>query len=62
MTRQNIALYNSFFNKLENKLSKILIYPFQKERIDAYIKNRPLKKHFEYTFFTDRESKKSTAS
>lgn len=54
VTNQAIKIYSPFYRRLENKLSKILIYAFQKERIDAYVNNRDLKIVFEYSYFTDR--------
>ncbi|WP_139192904.1 hypothetical protein [Anaerobacillus arseniciselenatis] len=54
VTRKTIAIYSPFFKRLENSLSKILIYAFQKERIDAYVNERNLKSSYDYSFFTDR--------
>lgn len=51
---QTINIYSHIIDKLENSLSRILVFAFQKERIDAFLENRPPRKHYEYTFFTDR--------
>ncbi|UQZ82380.1 hypothetical protein SK3146_01537 [Paenibacillus konkukensis] len=54
ITKQTVQIYSHFIHRLENRLSKILIYAFQKERLDAYLQGRNMKRHFEYTFFSDR--------
>lgn len=54
ITKQTVQIYSHFIHRLENRLSKILIYAFQKERIDAHLQGRSMKQHFEYTFFSDR--------
>lgn len=51
---QTINIYSHIIEKLENGYSKILVFAFQKERIDAYLQNRPPRKMYEYSFFADR--------
>ncbi|MDP5276090.1 hypothetical protein [Chengkuizengella axinellae] len=54
ITKQTVQIYSHLIHRLENRLSKILIYAFQKERLDAYLQKCDMKNHFEYTFFSDR--------
>ncbi|GAA4847354.1 hypothetical protein GCM10023310_26840 [Paenibacillus vulneris] len=54
ITKQTVQIYSHFIHRLENRLSKILIYAFQKERLDAYLQGRKMKQNFEYSFFSDR--------
>ncbi|MGJ9385538.1 hypothetical protein [Salipaludibacillus sp. CF4.18] len=54
ITNQTVQIYSHFIHKLENGLSKILIYAFQKERLDAFLEEREMNSHYEYTFFSDR--------
>lgn len=51
---QTINIYSHIIDKLENKISKILVFAFQKERIDAYLQGRPIRKTYDYNFFSDR--------
>lgn len=54
ITKQTVQIYSHFIHRLESRLSKILIYALQKERLDAYLQERKMKDHFDYTFFSDR--------
>lgn len=54
ITNQTVQIYSHLIHRLENRLSKILIYAFQNERIDAYLQKREMKQHYEYNFFLDR--------
>ncbi|MFC5449142.1 hypothetical protein ACFPOG_12790 [Paenibacillus aestuarii] len=54
ITNQTVKIYSHLIHRLENRMSKILIYAFQKERLDAHLHGRDVKQHFEYSFFTNR--------
>lgn len=54
ITKQTVRIYSHLIHRLENRLSKILIYAFQKERLDAHLHGRSVKRHFDYTFFMNR--------
>lgn len=53
-TNQTVQIYSHMINKLENNISRILIYSFQKERLDAFLEGRPTQRYFNYYYFTDR--------
>ncbi|WPS85444.1 hypothetical protein SMD22_02090 (plasmid) [Brevibacillus halotolerans] len=52
--RQTVQIYSHLIKKLENPVSRLLVYAFQKERIDAHLENRPLRNFFDYNYFHDR--------
>ncbi|MGM8216854.1 hypothetical protein ACLIA0_15080 [Bacillaceae bacterium W0354] len=54
ITNQTIQIYSHMIHKLENNLSKILIYVLQSERLGAYLEEKPIKEYFELHYFTDR--------
>ncbi|NDI36610.1 hypothetical protein [Chengkuizengella sediminis] len=54
ITKQTVQIYSHLIHRLENRLSKILIYAFQKERLDAFLQGCDMKSNFEYNFFSDR--------
>lgn len=51
INRQTVMVYQEFIEKLENPLSKLLIYSLQKERIQAYM-NKTYEQTYPYTFFS----------
>lgn len=52
--RQTVQIYSHLLKKIETPVSRILIYAFQKERMDAYLEQRPMRKTFDYNYFHDR--------
>jgi len=44
ITNQTIQIYSHMIHKLENPLSKILIYVFQSERLGAFLEEKPIKR------------------
>lgn len=54
ITKQTVRIYSHLIHRLQNRLSKILIYAFQKERLDAHLHGRSVKDHYDYTFFLNR--------
>ncbi|WCF11383.1 hypothetical protein NDS46_30970 (plasmid) [Paenibacillus thiaminolyticus] len=54
INNQTVSIYRHLISKLNNPVSRLLVYAFQKERIEAYVQNRSLKKMFDYNYFHDR--------
>ncbi|MFF2531527.1 hypothetical protein ACFVS2_21705 [Brevibacillus sp. NPDC058079] len=52
--KQTVQIYSHLIKRLENPISRLLVYAFQKERMDAYLQGREPRRFFDYNYFHDR--------
>jgi hypothetical protein len=54
INNQTVQIYSHFMKKLENPISRILIYAFPMERLESYLNEENCRKSFDYNYFSNK--------